>query len=108
MYISTAFVCFVKTKDPSADRSFVFVWLVRDSNPRRLSRLIYSQIPLAAWVTSQCSRPPVISRTGACKEYPINLFEFSGLIQSQSWVELVSLRCSNQEANCSKQWDPGN
>ena len=29
------------------------LWLVRDSNPRRLSRLIYSQIPLAAWVTSR-------------------------------------------------------
>ena len=27
------------------------LWRVRDSNPRRLSRLIYSQIPLAAWVT---------------------------------------------------------
>ncbi len=26
-------------------------WRVRDSNPRRLRRLIYSQIPLAAWVT---------------------------------------------------------
>ena len=31
------------------------MWLVRDSNPRRLSRLIYSQIPLAAWVTSHCA-----------------------------------------------------
>ena len=28
-------------------------WQVRDSNPRRLSRLIYSQIPLAARVTCQ-------------------------------------------------------
>ena len=27
------------------------MWRVRDSNPRRLSQLIYSQIPLAAWVT---------------------------------------------------------
>ncbi len=26
-------------------------WRVRDSNPRMLSSLIYSQIPLAAWVT---------------------------------------------------------
>ena len=32
-----------------------FLWLVRDSNPRSLRRLIYSQIPLAAWVTSQCA-----------------------------------------------------
>src|SRR4051812_21000220 len=29
------------------------LWRVRDSNPRRLRRLIYSQIPLAAWVTRQ-------------------------------------------------------
>ena len=37
------------------DFSRVFeVWLVRDSNPRRLSQLIYSQFPLAAWVTSHC------------------------------------------------------
>ena len=28
-------------------------WRVRDSNPRMLSSLIYSQIPLAAWVTRQ-------------------------------------------------------
>ena len=28
-------------------------WRVRDSNPRRQSQLIYSQIPLAAWVTRQ-------------------------------------------------------
>src|SRR5690606_4016890 len=31
-------------------------WQVRDSNPRMLSSLIYSQIPLAAWVT--CPAPP--------------------------------------------------
>lgn len=31
-----------------------FAWQVRDSNPRRLSRLIYSQIPLAARVTCHC------------------------------------------------------
>src|SRR5690606_9309944 len=30
-----------------------FTWLVRDSNPRRRSRLIYSQIPLAARATSR-------------------------------------------------------
>ena len=30
-------------------------WQVRDSNPRRLCRLIYSQIPLAAWVTCQAA-----------------------------------------------------
>jgi LacI family transcriptional regulator, repressor for deo operon, udp, cdd, tsx, nupC, and nupG len=34
------------------------LWLVRDSNPRRLSRLIYSQIPLAAWVTSHAPEAP--------------------------------------------------
>lgn len=27
------------------------LWRVRDSNPRRQCQLIYSQIPLAAWVT---------------------------------------------------------
>ena len=64
------------TRSKSRD---ITVWLVRDSNPRRLSRLIYSQIPLAAWVTSQCSRPPVISRTGASKEYLINHDCLSGL-----------------------------
>ena len=32
------------------------LWQVRDSNPRRLSRLIYSQIPLAAWVTCRCAQ----------------------------------------------------
>ena len=34
---------------------------MRDSNPRRLRRLIYSQIPLAAWVTRRGRagrRPP--------------------------------------------------
>lgn len=31
--------------------AFYVVWRVRDSNPRRLSRLIYSQIPLAARAT---------------------------------------------------------
>ena len=42
------------TKQETPDLSGVsYVWLVRDSNPRRLSRLIYSQIPLAAWVTSR-------------------------------------------------------
>ena len=35
----------------SASPTFTAWWRVRDSNPRRLSRLIYSQIPLAAWVT---------------------------------------------------------
>ena len=45
-------------------RVFHVVWLVRDSNPRRLSQLIYSQFPLATWVTSQMHfRSPVISRT---------------------------------------------
>jgi hypothetical protein len=29
---------------------------VRDSNPRRLSQLIYSQFPLAAWVTSHAAK----------------------------------------------------
>jgi hypothetical protein len=32
------------------------MWLVRDSNPRRLSQLIYSQFPLAAWVTSHAAK----------------------------------------------------
>ena len=32
------------------------LWRVRDSNPRRLRRLIYSQIPLAAWVTRPAAR----------------------------------------------------
>lgn len=35
--------------------AFRLEWQVRDSNPRRLSRLIYSQIPLAAWVTCRGS-----------------------------------------------------
>ena len=46
------------------------VWLVRDSNPRRLSQLIYSQFPLATWVTSQAHfRPPVISRTEVLQKF---------------------------------------
>lgn len=35
--------------------SVVVWWRVRDSNPRMLSSLIYSQIPLAAWVTRHCA-----------------------------------------------------
>ena len=34
------------------------LWRVRDSNPRRLRRLIYSQIPLAAWVTRRVRTRP--------------------------------------------------
>ena len=34
-------------------RMFLRLWRVRGSNSRRLRRLIYSQIPLAAWVTRQ-------------------------------------------------------
>ena len=45
-----------------------FLWLVRDSNPRRLSRLIYSQIPLAAWVTSRRKETNKIA-FDALKEY---------------------------------------
>jgi len=41
------------------------MWLVRDSNPRRLSQLIYSQFPLATWVTSQMR---FLCRRG--KQYP--------------------------------------
>ena len=37
------------------------VWRVRDSNPRSLRRLIYSQIPLATWVTRQARPPSVIT-----------------------------------------------
>ena len=49
---------------------FLVVWLVRDSNPRRLSQLIYSQFPLATWVTSQMHfRPPVISRTEVLEKF---------------------------------------
>ena len=36
---------------PARFRASLGWWQVRDSNPRRLSRLIYSQIPLAARVT---------------------------------------------------------
>ena len=36
-------------------------WQVRDSNPRMLSSLIYSQIPLAAWVTRQVRTHPAFS-----------------------------------------------
>ncbi len=57
--------CFAPSQGPSSSNSTItqapnknapegggFVWWrVRDSNPRRLSRLIYSQIPLAARVT---------------------------------------------------------
>lgn len=42
-----------------APRSATGPWRVRDSNPRRLRRLIYSQIPLATWVTRRgCSGQP--------------------------------------------------
>ena len=62
-----------------------FLWLVRDSNPRRLSRLIYSQIPLAAWVTSQMHpRPPVISRTNVLDKFSrINLGWVIGAISTK-------------------------
>ena len=43
--------------------SFVW-WRVRDSNPRSLSRLIYSQIPLAAWVTRQGAPARLFQSTG--------------------------------------------
>ena len=36
-------------------------WQVRDSNPRSLRRLIYSQIPLAAWVTCRGATDRVYS-----------------------------------------------
>ena len=41
-------------------------WRVRDSNPRRLRRLIYSQIPLAAWVTR-------LVHSGTPKDYQTEL-----------------------------------
>jgi hypothetical protein len=40
------------------------MWRVRDSNPRRLSRLIYSQIPLAARVTRRLRTSAPLNNTG--------------------------------------------
>lgn len=51
-----------ETKDPR--KSLIFrgfqEWRVRDSNPRSITRLIYSQIPLAARVTRQARPTDVI------------------------------------------------
>ena len=44
------------------------MWRVRDSNPRMLSSLIYSQIPLAAWVTRRRTRPSSAHNRGPVKE----------------------------------------
>ena len=45
-------------------------WWMRDSNPRRLSQLSYSQIPLAAWVIHPMrTRPQPHGRTRKCQEY---------------------------------------
>gem|GEM_PF-4424346 len=53
------------------EKGLISRWRVRDSNPRRLRRLIYSQIPLAAWVTRQCTPDQAHSHLigGAGQEY---------------------------------------
>ena len=48
-------------------------WRVRDSNPRMLSSLIYSQIPLAAWVTRRgAPTTSYLLTEGARQEYSSN------------------------------------
>ncbi len=42
----------------------ITTWRVRDSNPRSLRRLIYSQIPLATWVTRQGAPAQLLQSTG--------------------------------------------
>ena len=53
-------------------------WLVRDSNPRRLSQLIYSQFPLAAWVTSHAEKS-MKSDFGTLKGYQYSACAHYGL-----------------------------
>ena len=48
-------------------------WRVRDSNPRRLSRLIYSQIPLAARVTRRLRTSAPLNNTGRSPAVKIQL-----------------------------------
>ena len=50
---------------PTFVGAFFVWWRVRDSNPRRLRRLIYSQIPLAAWVTRQGAPVRLSQTTGS-------------------------------------------
>ena len=61
-------------RDPGNDESpgspGLSTWRVRDSNPRSRRQLIYSQIPLAAWVTRQSHPTTFCTQPGACQGYP--------------------------------------
>ncbi len=54
------------TKAP--DHRGFHTWRVRDSNPRSRRQLIYSQIPLAAWVTRHRTRPRSAHNRGPVKD----------------------------------------
>lgn len=47
-------------------------WRVRDSNPRSRRRLIYSQIPLAAWVTRHVVANRTLARSATSQGYSVN------------------------------------
>src|SRR5690606_7269403 len=57
-----------RLKAPAARRPSIVWWRVRESNPRMRCRLIYSQLPLATWVTRQVhTRPACTANRG--REY---------------------------------------